>query len=95
MNGLPSPAFLFGAGLDEWALLAAICFLLFGPRRLPEIARTIGRTLEKFRRAAADFREQIERLDLSEPAAPSPPKPASPPPEAAPRDRAGPTGGTS
>ncbi len=94
MNGLPTPAFLFGTGLDEWALFGAICFLLFGPRRLPEIARTIGRTLEKLRRAAADFREQIERLDVSEPAAPSPPKPASLPPEAAPRDRAGTTGGT-
>jgi len=63
MNGMLGPAFLFGTGLDEWAVLGAICFLLFGPKRLPEIARTIGRTLEKLRRAADDFREQISHLD--------------------------------
>jgi TatA/E family protein of Tat protein translocase len=60
---MPCPAFLFGTGLDEWALLGVIAFLLFGPRRLPEIARTIGRTLEKLRRAADDFREQVAHLD--------------------------------
>ena len=63
MQILPGPAFLFGAGLDEWALWGAIAFLLFGPKRLPEIARTLGRTLEKLRRAADEFREQIAHLD--------------------------------
>ena len=58
-----SLAFLFGTGMDEWALLGAIAFLLFGPKRLPEIARTLGRTLEKLRRAADDFREQVAHLD--------------------------------
>ena len=72
MNVILSPAFLFGTGLDEWAVLGAIAFLLFGPRRLPEIARTIGRTLEKIRRAADDFREQVAHLDDP---APQPPPP--------------------
>ena len=78
MNVLLGPAFFFGTGLDEWAVLGAICFLLFGPKRLPEIARTLGRTLEKLRRAADDFREQLAHLD--EP----PPPPPSPPPQAFP-----------
>ena len=72
-------AFLFGTGLDEWAVLGAIAFLLFGPKRLPEIARTLGRTLEKIRRAADDFREQVAHLD--DPPPPPPPvlpKPAFP-----------------
>ena len=76
MNVVPGPAFLFGAGLDEWTLLGAIAFLLFGPKRLPEIARTIGRTLEKLRRAADEFLEQIAHLD--EP--PQPPPAAGNPP---------------
>ena len=63
MQIMPCLAFLFGTGLDEWAVLGAIAFLLFGPKRLPEIARTLGRTLEKLRRAADDFREQIAHLD--------------------------------
>ncbi|MEI8243629.1 MAG: twin-arginine translocase TatA/TatE family subunit [bacterium] len=72
---MPCPAFLFGTGLDEWALLGVIAFLLFGPKRLPEIARTIGRTLEKLRRAADDFREQVSHLD-------DPPEPGTRRPEA-------------
>lgn len=68
MCPLPRLAFIFdSAGLDEWAFLGAILFLLFGPKRLPEIARTIGRTLEKLRRAAEDFRGQLARLDESAP----------------------------
>jgi TatA/E family protein of Tat protein translocase len=64
MCPLPRLAFIFdSAGLDEWAFLGAIVFLLFGPKRLPEIARTVGRTLERIRRAAEDFRGQLARMD--------------------------------
>ena len=73
MSSLPGPAFLLGGGLDEWALLGAIAYLLFGPKRLPEVARFLGRTLEKIRRAADDFREQIAHLD--DPPPPVQPKP--------------------
>lgn len=76
MNVPLTPAFLLGAGLDEWALLGVIAFLLFGPKRLPEIARTIGRTLEKIRRAADDFRQQVEHLD--DPPQPVVPRPVFP-----------------
>jgi len=79
MNVMLGPAFLFGTGLDEWAVLGAICFLLFGPKRLPEIARTLGRTLEKLRRAADDFREQIAHLDDPPPPTPPPVATALPP----------------
>ena len=68
MDTMLAPAFLFGTGVDEWALLGVIVFLLFGPRRLPEIARTIGRTLEKLRRAADEFREQLAHMDDPPPA---------------------------
>ena len=68
MDFIPSLAFLLdNAGLDEWAFLGVIVFLLFGPKRLPEIARVIGRTLERIRRAADDFRGQIAQLDDSAP----------------------------
>ena len=91
MNAMLAPAFLFGTGFDEWALLGVIVFLLFGPRRLPEMARTIGRTLEKLRRAADDFREQLAHLDDPSPAPSQPPQqvlpqlaqlPQTPPPPA-------------
>jgi TatA/E family protein of Tat protein translocase len=71
MPPYPVTAIFLGAGLDEWALLVVLTFILFGPRRLPAIARTLGRTLARFRRAADDFRDQLERMDEEAPPAPS------------------------
>jgi TatA/E family protein of Tat protein translocase len=59
----PCMAFIFDTGLDEWALLGAIIFILFGPKKLPEMARSIGRVLEKLRHAADDFKSQVSQLD--------------------------------
>ena len=64
MHGLACLALIFSdAGIDEWALLGTIAFILFGPKRLPEIARTLGRMLARLRHAADSFRDQIEHLD--------------------------------
>ncbi|MCE9613987.1 MAG: twin-arginine translocase TatA/TatE family subunit [Lentisphaerae bacterium] len=59
-------AFLSGsAGTSEWLLLFGVILVLFGPRRLPEIARTVGRWMHEARRAANEFRDQIMSLDGS------------------------------
>lgn len=63
MNGLPCIALIFDHGLDEWALLAALVFILFGPKRIPDMARTIGRTLAQLRRAADAFKDELAHLD--------------------------------
>ena len=53
---------MFGSiGGLELLVLAAIGLLVFGPRRLPEIGRTIGKTMSEFRRAANEVRTSIER----------------------------------
>ena len=53
---------MFGSlGATELLVLAVIGLLVFGPRRLPEMGRTLGRTLFEFRRAAMDLRTSIER----------------------------------
>jgi TatA/E family protein of Tat protein translocase len=57
-------AFLFdGIGSGEVVLVFVAVLLLFGPRRLPEIARSIGKTLSDLRRASRDFQDQIMRMD--------------------------------
>ena len=53
---------MFGSiGGPEVVLLFIAALLLFGPRRLPEIGRTIGKTVADFRRATNDFKFNLER----------------------------------
>lgn len=47
-------------GFPEMAFLFVLALLLFGPKKLPEIGRQIGRALNEFKRASNDFRSQIE-----------------------------------
>lgn len=61
-------AFFTGApGPGELILLFVVILVLFGPKRLPEIARMIGRTLDELRRASQDFRDQVMRIEKSPP----------------------------
>ena len=65
MTALPvNLAFLSGApGPGELIVIFLVILVLFGPRRLPEIARTIGKTLNDLRRASQDFKDQIMTID--------------------------------
>ena len=37
---------IFGVGLPEIAVIAGLALVIFGPKRLPELGRTIGKTLK-------------------------------------------------
>jgi TatA/E family protein of Tat protein translocase len=47
-------------GVPEIILIFCVALLLFGPRQMPQIGRTIGRALGEFRRASNDFKRTIE-----------------------------------
>jgi TatA/E family protein of Tat protein translocase len=52
---------VFGTiGMPELILIFAVALLLFGPRKMPQIGRSIGRALGEFRRASNDFKRTIE-----------------------------------
>ena len=55
-------AFLGGVGHTEIVVLFLVILVLFGPKRLPEIARMIGRALDELRNASQDFRSQIMQI---------------------------------
>lgn len=46
-------------GFSETAFLVILGLLLFGPKKLPEIGRQIGRLMAEFRRASAEFQNQL------------------------------------
>ena len=48
-------------GFGEISLLVVLGLILFGPRRLPEIARQMGKFVAEFKRASSDFQSQIHR----------------------------------
>ena len=53
---------MFGSlGFQEIALILVLALLIFGPRKLPEIGRTLGRSLGEFRRATSDLKRSIEQ----------------------------------
>jgi sec-independent protein translocase protein TatA len=58
---------VFNVGPEELLLILVLALIVFGPKRLPEIGRTIGKSLREFRRASEGVREEINRhLNLHE-----------------------------
>jgi TatA/E family protein of Tat protein translocase len=47
-------------GLPEMVFIFLLALLIFGPRKLPEIGRQLGRSLAEFKRASNEFKNQIE-----------------------------------
>ena len=72
-------------GFPELVIIFIVVLLLFGPKRLPDLGRSLGRGLAEFRRASTDLKNSIERevesaeleRSLREAAAP-PSKPGNP-----------------
>lgn len=47
-------------GLPEMLFIVVLALLIFGPRKLPEIGRQLGKSLAEFKRASNEFKNQIE-----------------------------------
>jgi len=47
-------------GFPEMVVIAVLALLIFGPRKLPELGRSVGKALAEFRRASSDIRFTIE-----------------------------------
>jgi len=58
---------MFGRiGTQELLLILALVFIIFGPRRLPEIGRALGRGLKEFRQAAIELKESVDIEEVKE-----------------------------
>jgi TatA/E family protein of Tat protein translocase len=53
---------MFGPlGLPELLMIFAVALIVFGPRRLPEIGKTLGKALNEFKKASEELKNTIER----------------------------------
>jgi len=48
-------------GMPELMVIFVIALVVFGPRRLPEIGRSVGRAIAEFKRASSELRDTFER----------------------------------
>jgi TatA/E family protein of Tat protein translocase len=55
---------MFGIGPMELVVILVVALLVLGPKRMPELARTLGRGLNEFRRASNDLRQSLALDDL-------------------------------
>ena len=52
---------IFGVGLPEIAVVSALALIIFGPKRLPELGRTLGKTLKGLQTASTEFEKEIQK----------------------------------
>ena len=65
--GTPPPIDLGSLGMADSLILMVLALVVFGPRRLPQIGRQIGKLMFEFRKASNDFKFQMEEeLRLAE-----------------------------
>ena len=58
---MPMIAFLTGLGWPEILLILALVLVLFGPKRLPEIAEAMGKSIRKFKSATSEATRDVKR----------------------------------
>jgi sec-independent protein translocase protein TatA len=78
---------MFGMGMPEMLVILVVALVVLGPKRLPELARTLGKAMAEFRRQTSDIMDEFQQqARLDEEAArrpkpkPTPPVGGEPPP---------------
>lgn len=75
---------MFGIGFPELVLILVIGLIVFGPGKLPEIGRAVGKGLQEFKKATANLTAEANNADTSgknsaiTPTAPNPANPSQP-----------------
>lgn len=52
---------IFGIGLPEMAVIMVVALLIFGPKKLPEIGRSVGKAIRGFQEASREFESEFKR----------------------------------
>jgi len=65
--------FAFITSPQDWTVILLIVLLLFGAKKLPELARGVGKSLGEFKRAREEFETHVTTASTEVPAAPKKP----------------------
>ena len=52
---------IFGIGLPEMAVIMGVALLIFGPKKLPEIGRSMGKAIRGFQEASKEFQNEFQK----------------------------------
>jgi TatA/E family protein of Tat protein translocase len=66
---------MFGIGFQEMLIILVVVLIFFGPKRLPDLAKSLGKGIAEFRKASDEVRKGIEDA-VKEESAPEDPNPA-------------------
>jgi TatA/E family protein of Tat protein translocase len=54
---------MFGIGMPELLLILGLALIVLGPKKLPELAKTLGKGLAEFRRATEDLKDEFRKME--------------------------------
>lgn len=54
---------MFGIGMPELLLILGLALIVLGPKKLPELAKALGKGLAEFRRATDDLKEEFRQME--------------------------------
>jgi sec-independent protein translocase protein TatA len=54
---------MFGIGMPELLLILAVALIVLGPKKLPELARALGKGMAELRRATEEIKDEFRQLD--------------------------------
>ncbi len=74
---------MFGIGFQEMLIILVVVLIFFGPKRLPDLAKSLGKGIAEFKKASEEVRKGIEEAAKEEPPGEGPKPPENPPAPAA------------